>query len=131
MRFWQVWSRPEPTVFSWLEALPQPRPRSRLSAVTSASRGYVRLPGTVFGASALLWTSFVVPGPDGPSGSGLRIVFRGALKASHPVDHLEITTKGVGKVPSLKFPVAFRMCFGRCGIGSEDRFVRHADEGAM
>ena len=84
-----------------------------------------------FGASALLWTSFVVPGPDGPSGSGLHIVFCGALKVSDPIDHLEILTKGVGKVPSLKSPVGFRMRFGRREIGPEERFVQDADESAI
>ena len=39
------------------------------------------------------------------------------------MDHLEIPTKGVGKVPLFKSPVAFRMRFGRRGRGREDRFV--------
>ena len=91
----------------------------------------MRLPRTGFGGLPLLWTSFVVPGPDGPSGSGFHIAFSGALKVSHPVDHLEISTKGVGKVPSLKSPVAVRMRFGRREIGPEDRFVRDAYEGAI
>ena len=105
-------------------ALPRPRQPRRLLAATDVSRGYVRHPGTGSGASALLWTSFVVPGPDGPSGSGLHIVFCGALKVSYPTDHLEITTKGVGKVPSLQSPVAVRMRFGRREIGPEERFVQ-------
>ena len=86
----------------------------------------MRLPWTGFGASGLFWASFVVPRPDGPSGSGLHIVFFGALKVSHPVDHFEIPTKGVEKVPSLKFPVAVRMRFGRRENGPEDRFAEDA-----
>jgi len=108
--------------------LPRPRPSRSLSPATAASRGYARRPGTGFGA---FWTSFVGPGPDGPSGSGLHIVFCGALKASHPVDHLEIPTKDVGKVPSSKSPMVFRMRFGRREIGPEDRFARHAYESAI
>ena len=88
-------------------------------------------PETGFGAFAVLWTSFVVPGPDGPSGSGLLIVFCGALKASYPVERLEITTKGVEKVPSLKSPVSVRMRFGRREIGHEDRFVQDEYESAI
>ena len=76
-----------------------------------------------FGASALLWTSFVVPGPDVPSGSGLHIAFRDALKVSDFMEHLEIPPKGVEKVPSLKSPAAFRMQFGRRELGPEDRFA--------
>ena len=76
-------------------ALPRPRQPRRLLAVASVSTGYQRHPGTGFGASALLWTSFVVPGPDGPSGSGLHIVFCGALKASRPIGPFETTTKGI------------------------------------
>ena len=91
----------------------------------------MRLPGTGFGGSPLLWTSLVVPGPDGPSGSGLHIVFCGALKVSYPTDHLEISTKGVGKVPSLISQVAFRMRFGRREIGPEDRFAQDAYESAV
>ena len=112
-------------------ALPRSRQPRRLLAVASVSIGYVRHPGTCFGASALLWTSFVVPGPDVPSGSGLHIAFRDALKVSDFMEHLEIPTKGVGKVPSLKSPVAFRMRFGRRKVRREDRFVRHAHESAM
>ena len=72
----------------------------------------------------------MVPAPDGPSGSGLHIVFYGALNMSDPMDHLEIRTKDVGKVPSLKFPVAVRMRFGRREIGTEERFVQDAYAGA-
>ena len=103
----------------------------RIITAAAASTGYVRHPGTGCGAFVLLWASFVVPGPDGPSGSGLHIVFCGALKASHPTDHFEVPTKGVEKVPSLKSPVAFRMRFGRREIGPEDRFVRHDYKSAM
>ena len=131
MRFWQVWSRPEPTDFSRLEALPQPRQPGRKTAAPAASRGSVRLPGTGFGGSPVLWASFVVPGLDGPSGSRFHIVFCGALKASYPVERLEITTKGVEKVPSLKSPVSVRMRFGRREIGPEDRFVQDEYESAI
>ena len=91
----------------------------------------MRLLWTGSGASVLLWTSFVVPGPDGPSGSGFHIVFCGALKVSCSTDHLEITTKGVGKVSSLKFPRAFRMRFGRREIGPEDRFAEECCQSAI
>ena len=75
MRFWQVRSALEPTDFGWGGVLPPPRRHRRPLAGTAAARGYVRLPGTGFGGLLLLWTSFVVPGPDGPSGPGLHIVF--------------------------------------------------------
>ena len=67
-----------------------------------------------------------MPGPDGPSGSGLHIVFCGALNMSDPMDHFEMSTKGVEKVPSLKSPVADRMRFGCREIGPEDRFAQDA-----
>ena len=47
------------------------------------------------------------------------------------MEHLEIRTKGVEKVPSLKSPVSVRMRFGRREIGPEDRFAQDADEGAI
>ena len=46
------------------------------------------------------------------------------------MDRFEIPTKGVGKVPSLKFLVAARMRFGRREIGTEERFVQDAYAGA-
>ena len=75
MRFWQVCSRLEPTDFGWGGVLPPPRRHRRPLAATAASRGYVRLPGTGFGGFLVLGARFVVPGPDGPSGSGFHIVF--------------------------------------------------------
>ena len=47
------------------------------------------------------------------------------------MDRFEIPTKGVEKVPSLKFPVAVRMRFGRREIGREARFVQHAYQSAV
>ena len=124
MRFWQVCSRPEPLVFELGRGPAAAERVGRPIAVTFASRGYLRLPQTGSGASVLLWTSFVASGADGPSGSGLHIVFCGALKVSDPVEHLEISTKGVGKVPSLQSPAGFRMRFGCREIGREDRFAQ-------
>ena len=73
----------------------------------------------------------MVPGPDGPSGSGLHIVVCGALKVSDPTEHFEILTKGIGKVPSLKFPTSFRMRFGRREIGRKARFAEECYQNAI
>ena len=47
------------------------------------------------------------------------------------MDHLEIPTKGVEKVPSLKSPMAVRMRFGRRELGPEDRFAEECCQSAV